>query len=179
MGNDSRLKELKHWCSLFHRHGLAPLYEHGSFGNLSFRLQPGSNEFYITATNLKLKEDLSDDHFVKVTAVDLDKQLVRSEGSLAPSSESMLHYAIYNERKDVNAIFHGHNPIILKSGGQLNLPTTAQEEAYGSTALVESVLAILDQHNFIIMKDHGFLALGKTMDEAGGQALEILASSSK
>jgi ribulose-5-phosphate 4-epimerase/fuculose-1-phosphate aldolase len=174
MGNDPRLKELKHWCSLFHQHDLAPLYEHGSFGNLSFRIRPDANEFYITATGLKLKEDLSNDHFVKVTAVDLDKQLIESEGSLAPSSESMLHYAIYNERSDINAIFHGHSPVILNQGEKLKLPTTSREEPYGSLDLVKRVLEIMGRHNFIIMKNHGFLSLGKTMEEAGKQALAAL-----
>ena len=174
MGNDPRLKELKHWCTLFHQHDLAPLYESGSFGNLSFRIRPDANEFYITATGLKLKEDLSNDHFVKVTAVDLKKQLIESEGSLAPSSESMLHYAIYNERKDINAIFHGHSPVILNKEKKLELPITVREEPYGSVALVKSVLEILDRHNFLIMKNHGFLSLGKTMDEAGELALAAL-----
>ena len=179
MGNDPRLTELKHWCSLFHQHGLAPLYEHGSFGNLSFRVTPGSNEFFITATGLKLKDDLTDNSFVKVTGVDLDKELVKAEGALPPSSESMLHYAIYREREEVNAIFHGHSPVILNSGEKLKLPTTSQEERYGSLALVKRVLSIIDRHNFIIMKNHGFLSLGKTMETAGAQALEVLSSASK
>jgi L-ribulose-5-phosphate 4-epimerase len=177
--DDPRLAELKRWCSVFHQHDLAPLYENGSFGNLSFRAAPGADEFFITATGLKLKHDLPNESFVKVTAVDLDRQLIKAEGSLAPSSESMLHYAIYNERKDVGAIFHGHSPLILKNGGKLKLPATSQEEPYGSLALVRSVRDILPGNNFIIMKNHGFLSLGRTPDEAGDQALKVLVSSSK
>ena len=177
--DDPRLEELKHWCSVFHQHDLAPLYEHGSFGNLSFRAAPGSDEFFITASGLKLKDKLSDDCFVKVLTVDLGRQLIRAEGVSAPSSESMLHYAIYQARAEVNAIFHGHSPAILNSGSRLKLPSTFNAELYGSVALVHSVLEVLSDHNFILMKDHGFLSLGKTMESAGAQALKVLSSASK
>jgi ribulose-5-phosphate 4-epimerase/fuculose-1-phosphate aldolase len=173
--NDPRLTTLKHWCAEFHRLGLAPLYSGGSYGNLSFRDRPGFNEFFITASGLKLKADLSLNCFVKVVAVDSDRQLIMAVGSQAPSSESLLHHAIYQARKEVNAIFHGHSPAILNKGEKLKLPATLREEPYGSIALVNSVLETIGRHNFIIMKNHGFLSLGKTMDEAGQQAIEVLA----
>jgi hypothetical protein len=172
--DDPRLAELKHWCSVFHQHELAPLYEHGSFGNLSFRVAPGLDEFFITASGLKLKENLSDDNFVKVLAVDLSGQSIKAEGSRPPSSESMLHYAIYQARKEVNAIFHGHSPVILDNGPKLKLPSTLNAELYGSVALVQSVLAVLSDHNFILMKDHGFLSLGTDMKTAGDLSLKAL-----
>lgn len=174
--DDPRLTELKHWCSVFHRSGLAPLYEHGSFGNLSFRDRSGSNGFFITASGLQLKADLSNESFVKVSAVDLDRQLITAAGSLSPSSESMLHYAIYKGRKEINAVFHGHSPAILANCERLKLPTTVKEEPYGSLALVKNALVILGGHNFVILKDHGFISLGKTMQDAGEQTLAVLKS---
>ncbi|MDD5593450.1 MAG: class II aldolase/adducin family protein [Candidatus Margulisbacteria bacterium] len=177
--HDQGLEELKRWCSIFHKKDLAPLYEHGSFGNLSFRIQgpPGgqTDQFIITASGLKLKDDLTDDCFVKVVTVDLKQQLISAAGSRLPSSETMLHAAIYQDRRDVNAVFHGHSQAILKCR---ELTATQKEEPYGSRALVESVLPLLADNDFIIMKNHGFLSLGATMKAAGEKALEVLSNCS-
>ncbi len=174
--DDPRLAELKHWCAVFHEQGLAPLHEHGSFGNLSFRTAPGEDSFYITASGLKLKLGLKNDSFVKVVGVNLERQLVQAEGCRAPSSESMLHYAIYQKRPEVNAVFHGHSPVILNSAEKLHLPATLAESSYGSRELVNDVLVVLEKHYFLIMRNHGFLALGATMRAAGDQALKVLAA---
>ncbi len=88
-----------------------------------------------------------------------------------PSSESMLHHEIYKMRPDVNAIFHGHSGLLLKRG---NLPTTKEEKAYGSIELVKEVSKILNKGNLLLMKNHGFLSLGKSMEEAGKLALTSL-----
>jgi ribulose-5-phosphate 4-epimerase/fuculose-1-phosphate aldolase len=161
--SDPRLKTLKHWGSEFHRLNLAPLYAGGSYGNLSFRVKPGSNEFVITASGLALKDKLTDDAFVLVSNVDLEHQVIQAHGQRIPSSESMLHHAVYAARPDVNAVFHGHGN--LKPG----LPETAKEEQYGSLALVQSVIPLIAKHDLIVLKGHGFLALGKDMAEAGCQ----------
>jgi len=172
--DDPQLKDLKYWCSEFHKHSLAPLYDNGSYGNLSFRVKSGLEDFIITASGLKLKDDLTNDSFVKVTKVDLDKMTIYASGSRAPSSESMLHYAIYKQRKDVNAVFHGHSQLILSNCERLSLPMTEKEAPYGSIVLVSGVLNILKEHNFLIIKNHGFISLGKDMEHTGSLALEIL-----
>jgi len=169
-----RLAELKHWCSEFQRLQLAPLCPGGSYGNLSFRETEGSNNFIITASALALKTDLSDDCFVQVTDVNLNDQVVQAHGNKAPSSESLLHFMIYGQRKDINAIFHGHSKEILDSGNTLNIPATEQEKPYGSLALVDSALPLAHKHDFFILKNHGFISLGKNMEEAGQNALSAL-----
>jgi ribulose-5-phosphate 4-epimerase/fuculose-1-phosphate aldolase len=85
----------------------------------------------------------------------------------------MLHWVIYRKRKDVNAIFHGHYGKILRYSRELSLPSTLKNEPYGTIELAKRVLDILDDHDFLIMKDHGFISLGKDMDKAGGQVLRI------
>jgi len=104
---------------------------------------------------------------------DFKKKIVHAAGTREPSSESMLHYSIYRERNDVNAIFHGHSESILLIAQKLNIQQTLKEEPYGSIELVRSVLDILNQNNFIVMKNHGFLSLGKNMNEAMDRAMII------
>jgi len=170
---DPRVKELKYWCKEFHRLNLAPPYDGGSYGNLSFRMQEGKDAFVITGSKIGLKEDLSDDCFVKVSSVDLSKGIVLAHGVKDPSSESMLHFAIYHQRKDVNAIFHGHSPKILKRADKLKIPKTKKERPYGTNELVFEVLKILDDKSFLVMKNHGFVSLGKTIKDAGELAREM------
>ena len=51
---------------------------------------------------------------------------------------------------------------------------TEKEEEYGTVALVQGVLDVLGENNFLIMKNHGFISLGKTMQEAGELSLKML-----
>ena len=98
-----------------------------------------------------------------------------AKGLKEPSSESILHYAIYRNRPDVNAIFHGHSALILANADTLNIPSTSREQPFGSIELVDSVLEILGTGSFLIMKNHGFLSLGPTMEDAGNTVLRICA----
>ena len=170
--NDSRIENLKHWCKVFDESGLAPPYEGGSYGNLSFRLK--GDAFIITASQSGLGESTAIDRFVTVPNVDLEKGIVYAKGLRKPSSEAMVHYAIYHARPDVQAIFHGHCDKISKDAEKLGIPVTLKEEPYGTILLVEGVLDILDSVNFFEMRNHGFVALGKSLDEAGDLALEFL-----
>ena len=53
------------------------------------------------------------------------------------------------------------------------LHVTRREDPFGSVALVRRVLEILDDHTFIVMRNHGFLALGVDMESAGQLALRV------
>ena len=170
---DPALEELKVWCRKFHEQGLTPSYEGSSLGNLSFRPEKGKDSFIITASQLELKDNLTADAFVRVHDCDSDRGIVHASGMREPSSESMLHFEIYKSRKDVGAIFHGHCAPILEKAEEMELAVTRREEAFGSAALVRRVLEILEDHTFIVMKNHGFLALGEDMESAGRLALRV------
>ncbi len=172
--NDKRLEELKKWCKTFHDLNLAPPYEGGSSGNLSFRISNNSNEFIITGSQIGLKNNLKNKNFVKVEKCDFDNKIIFAHGTKNPSSESMLHYAIYKKRSDVNAIFHGHSLDILNNAKRLKFISTKQEEKYGTTKLVDSVLDIIGDNNFIILKNHGFMAFGKTIEICGSLSAAML-----
>jgi L-fuculose-phosphate aldolase len=172
--SDIRLNKLKHWCIIFHEKDLAPPYDGGSYGNLSFRLKDNEDDFIITASQSGLNESTTNDRFVTIPRVDLEAGIVYAIGSRKPSSEAMVHYAIYHARPNVQAIFHGHCDIISRDAEKLSIPITSKEEPYGTIALVERVLETLDDLYFLEMRNHGFLALGKSLDEAGNLALEFL-----
>lgn len=171
--NDQKLRQLITWCNEFQKHNLTPITKGASSGNLSYRIQPGSNAFVITGTQLALNRRLSANDFVSVWDIDFNKQTVYAEGLCEPSSESMLHFAIYKLRPEVNAIFHGHCDALLNNP-KPSTPITKKEAPYGTQELVGEVLQVLQNHNYLLIKNHGFLSLGTDMNRAGDQVLELL-----
>jgi ribulose-5-phosphate 4-epimerase/fuculose-1-phosphate aldolase len=170
---DARLEELKTWCAEFHRRDFAPPYGEFSQGNLSFRIRPAEDAFIISGSQVGWKDSLTDDKFVMVHRCNMEKGIVYACGTRDPSSESMLHFAIYNARKDVQAVFHGHSREILKCVNRLNLPETREKASYGSMELVRSVMEVLGAANFVLIRKHGFISLGASMKEAGERAIGI------
>ncbi|MBN2101676.1 MAG: class II aldolase/adducin family protein [Candidatus Aenigmarchaeota archaeon] len=168
---DLRLEDLKYWISRFGFYDLIRPVGKDSYGNLSFRAEPGKNEFVITAT----KEDFHDEkltptRFVKVVHCDINNNKVRVHGLENPSRDTFLHYLIYKNRPDINAVFHGHCDRLDCEPG-LNFVTTEKEQPWGSVELAREVEKVLGKENFIIMRNHGFLALGKNIDDAGKTTL--------
>ena len=169
--SDAKIEELKDWCERFQRNGLTPEIEGNYTGNLSFRSEEG---FVITASGLKSKENLSDDCFVYVKSYDEQSNTVYIEGKRRPSSEAVMHFLIYKAREEINAIFHGHHDAIIANAEKLKLPITEREHEAGSIELADEVLRALGDKNLIVIKNHGFISLGKTMKEAGELALATL-----
>jgi len=170
---DDRAAELRSWCVRFHDSNLTPPYRGSSLGNLSFRVHGDGHAFIITASEVRVKDDPAEDMFVTVHSCDPAKGIVSASGLKEPSSETMLHAAIYRERGDVGAVFHGHSDLLLRCGETLGVPVTEREEEAASLALVASVLHVLKDETFIIMRNHGFLSLGRDMHEAGEQAVRL------
>ena len=104
---------------------------------------------------------------------DIYKNTIYAEGKQDPSSESIMHFLVYNTRGDVNAIFHGHDKSIVKNAEKLKLLVTEEEVTPGTIELANEVLAVLGDNNFVVIKNGGFVSFGKTMKEAGELAIKI------
>ncbi len=168
--------DLNEWCRIFSDYKLAPLYDGGSFGNMSYREKAGENQFVITGSNSDLG-DMKISNFVRITDCDYDNNIVYAEGEQNPSSESLMHHAIYKQRDDINVIFHGHSKKVLSNAKRLNIPITSTEEEYGTMNLVNKVLELSDSNNMLVIKNHGFVILGDTIKSAGdltGKLLDML-----
>jgi len=165
--DDNRIEELRQWAKIFHAKNLAPIVNGVSCGNFSFRLRLGEDNFVITASQMGYDKELPEDGFVLVKDCDFEKGIITAVGAREPSSESMMHFAIYRAYPEVQAILHGHSPEILANSKKLNLVETLKKEPYGTAALAQSVIKVLNESNFVVMKGHGFVAVGKTLNEAG------------
>jgi len=174
ISSDIKIVELKKWSKKFQKNGLAPEFEGNYTGNLSFRSGEG---FVITASGLKNKENLTADCFVIVEDYDKKTNTFMVEGKKKPSSESIMHHLLYRMCGDVNAVFHGHNDLIVKYAEKLKLTVTRKEYESGTIELAKEVLKILGDMKLIVLRNHGFVSVGTTMKEAGEQALATLAQS--
>ena len=168
--DEKEIDELKYWCNQFHKNNLTSRFQGASLGNLSFRIEDG---FVITASVLEKKENLDNGSFVRVINYDVYNNIFFVEGMLEPSSESIMHFLIYNTRDDVNAIFHGHHDSIQKNSEKLKLPITKKEQPPGTIEFANEVLDVLGDNNFVVIKNCGFVSLGNTMKEAGELAIKI------
>jgi ribulose-5-phosphate 4-epimerase/fuculose-1-phosphate aldolase len=146
VSGDERLGELLKWCRRWAALGLVG----DTVGNLSFRTVNG---FIINRTAGDLG-GITRQEFVEVLEADRDARQLTVAGLYEPSSESLMHAGIYAAR--------------------LGLPLTAREQPYGTPELVAEILEVLDGHKLVIMRDHGFVSLGGTMEEAGRVAEDVL-----
>jgi L-fuculose-phosphate aldolase len=128
----------------------------------------------ITPTLKSLKDVKSE----SIALVGLDGDII-SEKAI-PSSELELHLTIYHEREDVEGIVHTHSPYAtgfalagekinrLEGFGPIN-PSALKMVDYappGSSKLAQLVKSAIETENVLIMKRHGVVAVGPSLDEA-------------
>ena len=164
---DAISAELLEWC----RRWAAAGYIGKAMGNLSARHETG---FLITPTGSDPVK-LGPHDLVHVMSSEFAPPTLTVAGKHEPSSESLMHAAIYAARPGVGAVFHGHSNAILDAAGWLGLPVTQREQPYGTPAMADAVLDVLSGHRVVIMRHHGFVALGRTMAEANAAVERVLA----
>ena len=149
--------------------GLAPVHPEGAYGNHSYRLDKES--FIITRTGMTPCADMDDGDYCQVKyAENEDSFLVK--GQHEPSSESFLHFYIYDRFPETNVIMHGHSSLLNGFAERLNIKETAEELPYGTRELAHSALQVLSAENsFIILKNHGFVAVGGDIGTTGKMVL--------
>ena len=160
--SDRRVSELAEWCHRWARLGVVG----DTVGNLSFR---SANGFIINRTAGDLGT-ITAEEFVEVLRADFTMRELSVAGAHEPSSESLMHAALYAARPAVNAVFHGHSAALLEAADRLGLPVTHRERPYGTPALADEILDVLSAHSVVIMRNHGFVAVGPTMAAAHAAA---------
>jgi L-fuculose-phosphate aldolase len=150
----------------------------GKSGNVSARLESG---FLVTATGLAY-ESMQTGDVVAMTP----EGAVR--GARAPSSEWRFHRDIYGARAEVHAIVHAHSPfattlacvgrdipafhyMIAVAGG--NDVRCAPYATFGTQQLSDHALLALERRKACLLANHGMIALGATLADALGLAVEV------
>lgn len=153
-------------------------------GNISVKI--AQDRVLITPTRQSkgyLKPDM-------LTIIDLEGNMI--EGTYKPTSESLMHLTIYKSRPDVSAVVHAHPPIstaFAVAGIPLDrcvLPEAILElgkvpiAPYGTPGTPElsaSFSGIIDNHDCVLLKNHGAVAVGEDLMTAYYKmdSLEMLA----
>ena len=166
-----KITEIVFWGKIFSDLSLAPSYGAGSHGNMSFRYRRGC---VITATRTDLK-NLDAGDFIEIIDCVKEKgeMLVFCNGKRVPSTDAVIHYLIYRERPDIHAILHGHDDLVLEKADQFHIARTGCERESGSLALFREIQKVLARKKYLIIRNHGILAFGRTIREAGERALRV------
>jgi ribulose-5-phosphate 4-epimerase/fuculose-1-phosphate aldolase len=113
-----------------------------------------------------------------------------AEPGLAPSSELQLHQAIYQARPDVQAIVHVHSPkattmavlrqpleapILTEMLGMVDAVPVVPMHPPGTSELAMAAANALQAANAVLLANHGVIATGRTLEEAGAN-LELVES---
>lgn len=145
----------------------------GSWGNISIKLS--AETFAVTPSGRSYEKLLPED----IVITDMDIKTL--EGSLIPSSESLLHAAIYKNRPEAGAIIHTHSiyasalaamrkpvPGIIEDivqiiGGGVDCAAYALP---GTPQLAENAVTALHGKKAVLLANHGAVCWGTNIDDA-------------
>lgn len=164
LSTDPRTARLCQWGARLAELGLSP----GESGNMSFRVDDG---FVVSRTTAPLA-GLEADDWVLVTGIDRlgnGGLIVNSIGENDPSRDSAVHAAVYGAQPDTEAVFHFHvgNLDVLS---QLDVPATRKWYAAGTVESMEEIEGFLSMNpdtRYFVLVEHGTVAIGDDVDEAG------------
>ena len=157
----------------------------GTAGNASVRLS--GNDAWSNAENAAFIVTPSSVHYESLQLDDLvvvNSDIEPLNGDSIPSTESLLHHAIYTARPDVQAIMHTHSTFATVAGiaGRPIRPVIDELVVYvggavdvaeygepGSEELAEFVVVALAEKAACLLPHHGMCAVGSS----ASQALEI------
>ncbi len=182
------LVELRAWRNRLHQWKLLGVYPNGNgYGNVSHRLptQDGALHFVITGTRTGREAFLWQNAFTTVTAFDVSKNLVVSQGQVSASSESLTHGVIYQADPSARYVFHAHDPTIWSARHSLGLLETAADVPYGTPEMADQVLRLFSEtdvasRRVFAMAGHedGLVSFGQTAVEAGSILRKLLTRAS-
>ena len=144
-------------------------------GNVSARVGEAGDLLAVTASGVPYPTMTLDD----IVVVDHEGEPVH--GDAIPSTEMLMHAAIYRARPDVGGVVHTHStyasalavagiaipPLIDEMVVALGDGVAVADYAFPSTEeLGENVIAALGERKAVLMRNHGFVGVGRSVEEA-------------
>lgn len=149
----------------------------GTWGNVSERV---GDHIILTPSRVSYGTMRVEDMVV----IGLDGEIVESPAGHVPTSEKEVHRQIYLVRDDVRAVVHAHtaNAMAVSTLPEPEVPCLVEEMSQllgGSIPLTEryvpaehhqelglAAAQVVGDRNAVIMRNHGPVACGRTMEEA-------------
>lgn len=151
----------------------------GTSGNASLRLEVyGEEERYLITPAKIPYSDLQPEDLI---IVDQDIEPVDEETLLIPSTEALLHLSTYKNRPDVKAVVHTHSiyasvaavrgsplpPIVDEMMMYLGGSIEVSDYGFpGTEELADNVVHALGDRGAVLIRHHGMMAVGSTIEEA-------------
>ena len=145
----------------------------GTWGNVSIR-DTETGLIYLSPSGMDYDDIRTTDIVV------LNNELEIVDGSAVPSIEKGMHVAVYNARRDVNAVIHTH-PIYSSVLGvnHMELPGISEDFVQivgdkvicsdyalpGTPELAENVIKALADRQAVILPNHGTLCVGTDLKD--------------
>lgn len=157
----------------------------GTWGNVTLR-DPETGYVYLSPSGMPYRTLAEDD----IVVVRLDGS--RVEGKRKPTIETEMHLAIYRARPGCNAVIHTHPiystafsamgediPLLLDEAAQVLGDTvrTAEYALPGTMELAENCVKALGKKSMAcLLKSHGAVCLGETLEQAFGNSTVLEAT---
>ena len=122
-------------------------------GNISVR---DGDHVVVTTSGCYIKQ-LEPRHFVRIEAVHDD--IVEYSGEGVPSSESLMHYLIY-QKTNAGAVVHTHYLLSDREAADLHVAIIPPQE-YASIALAERVAEACATNDIVYVQKHGLIFHGE------------------
>ena len=145
-----------------------------SSGNMSWRV--GGDLMLVTATRTWLGDIRAD----QISHVQISDGKVLNDQQ--PSVESLFHGGILQKRPDINVVLHFQSPsaTVLACGDpeRINFNVIFEVPYYigdvailptiepGSNDLAKAVVDVMTDHDMVILRNHGFVTVGKDLNDA-------------
>jgi L-fuculose-phosphate aldolase len=146
----------------------------GTWGNIS-TWDSSRNGYWITPSGMDYLSLNEED----LVLLDLENNII--EGNRRPSSEYLLHSAIYRNRSEVQGIVHTHSvfatahavsrvplpglveDLVMITGGEVEI---AEYHLAGTMELASATVKALGNKNAVFLANHGLAGVGQSLDEA-------------
>lgn len=178
------IQTLQPWRQKLYQKQLVGAYPNGiGFGNISQRTtsiptqasgcRHKPPQFIITGTQTGNFADLTAKDYAEVLDCQVDKNYLLCKGLTRASSESMSHYAIYQQLSEVQFVFHTHHLGFWQKHLH-QLPTTHPDVRYGTPEMAAEIQRLLQLESTLEQRifltaghEEGIFTFGKTAEEAG------------
>ncbi|OES44732.1 class II aldolase/adducin family protein [Domibacillus iocasae] len=142
-------------------------------GHMSTRV-PETDFILINSAAVSRSTITADD----VIMIDLEGNVI--EGNGRPPNELPLHTQIYKRRKDVQSIAHTHprwstmftianiplRPVVMQGAVLGEIPVFPKSQSISQQEIAEDLAEKLAGHHIILLKAHGAVVTGTTIEEA-------------
>jgi L-ribulose-5-phosphate 4-epimerase len=175
MGGSSSWLEARERVLLFSRRLLAERLVYFTAGNISMRLADDPELVAVTPSSTPYDTMRPED----VAIVRLDGRIV--DGNRKPTTELPLHTLAYLQRPDVGGVVHTHSAAAMAAAAMgISIPpilhglisacgggiVTAPYARGGTAEVAEVTAAALRDRSACLLRHHGVLAIGPTVDHA-------------